>query len=83
MTTPDSSGEPQAGESFESFDVELSDALLAQTAVSGDLAERVADSSSDVSLVGTRLNGLTLDGLGFSAVSDRFDPAQYYSSFLG
>ena len=81
VTTPDSSGEPQAGESFESFGVELSDALSAQAAVSGDLAERVADSSAAVSLVGTRLNGLTLDGLGFSAVSDRFDPAQYYQQF--
>lgn len=37
--------------------------------------------SSRVNLVGTRLNGLILDGLGFSAVSDRFDPARYYQQF--
>ncbi|MEL7224018.1 MAG: hypothetical protein AAGL17_03935 [Cyanobacteria bacterium J06576_12] len=40
-----------------------------------------AAESSAVSLTGTRLNGLTLDGLGFSAVGDRFDPAIYYQEF--
>ena len=40
-----------------------------------------SDTQFDANLVGTRLNGLTLDGMGFSAVSDRFDPALYYQQF--